>query len=67
MISQSDILLEYLQRGHSITPALANELTGSFACHSRMAELRSRGHDIVCTIKRNGRSKWGEYRLAEKA
>lgn len=65
-MSQSDILLEAMRRGEVITPAKAFQLCGSYACHSRMAELRERGHNIRCIVKRseNGR-KFGEYSLVK--
>jgi len=62
-MTQADAILERLLRGETITPRLAYELTGSLACHSRIAELRERGHQIDCTIKTLGRKRWGEYRL----
>lgn len=62
-MSQCDTLLLAMRAGHVITPLVAFKLTGSLACHSRMAELRERGHDIVCTVKREGSKKYGEYAL----
>ena len=62
-MSQCDEILERLERGEVITPLVAYEITGSLACHSRIAELRERGHLIICTIKTAGKKKWGEYRL----
>ena len=63
MRSQCDLVLEMLKRGEQVTPATVHERTGSYAAHSRISELREQGYDIGCTIKRNGRSKWGEYFL----
>jgi len=62
-MSQCAKLLDTMRRGEVITPLRAFQLTGSLACHSRMAELRERGHDIVCTVKREGSKKYGEYAL----
>ena len=66
MPSQCDLVLEMLERGEPVTPATVHERTGSYAAHSRIAELRERGHDIICTVKRNGRSKWGSYSLLKR-
>ena len=62
-MSQNRILLEALLRGESITPARAFELCGSYACHSRIAELRARGYRIDCRMESDGRRRWGVYSL----
>jgi len=72
-MSQNGILLEALLRGESITPARAFELCGSYACHSRIAELRARGYRIDCRMEwgyridcrmeSDGRRRWGSYSL----
>lgn len=62
-MSQSDALLAILLRGEVVTPAVAYQVVGSLACHSRMAELRERGYAIECTIRTDGGKRWGEYRL----
>lgn len=62
-MSQADALLERLMRGETVTPRLAYELTGSLACHSRIAELRALGYRIECRIRSGGGRRWGEYRL----
>lgn len=62
-MTQADALLQILLRGETVTPARAFEVCGSLACHSRMAELRERGYPIECTIKTDGKKRWGEYRL----
>lgn len=64
-MSQCGALLERLLAGATITPRLAYDLTGSLACHSRIAELRSRGYRIECTIVSDGTRRWGEYRLVQ--
>lgn len=62
-MSQADALLAILLRGETVTPAIAFQVVGSLACHSRMAELRERGYPVECTIKTDGKRRWGEYRL----
>ena len=64
-MSQCDTLLLAMRAGHVITPLVAFKLTGSLACHSRMAELRKRGHIINCEVRRCGATKYGVYTLAE--
>lgn len=49
-MSQCTKLLEHLKAGNSITPAQAYELCGTLALHSRIAELRGRGHAIDCEL-----------------
>ena len=66
-MSQCDTLLLAMRAGHVITPLVAYKLTGSLACHSRIAELRERGHDIRCEVKRDGQSKYGCYTLVERS
>ncbi len=62
-MSQADAILDYLQRGHSITPLEAFSLFGTLALHSRCAELRERGHLIECELVAVGRKKVGRYSL----
>jgi len=64
-MSQCDELLAIMQRGEVVTPLRAFEVTGSLACHSRIAELRERGHDIVCHMKTQGKKRWGEYAIRQ--
>lgn len=66
-MSQADALLAILLRGEPVTPAIAFQVVGSLACHSRMAELRERGYQIECKIVTGNGKRWGEYRLAMPA
>ena len=52
MISQCDSILAWLAAGNTLSPAEAYERFGTLACHSRMAELRERGHLIECELVR---------------
>ncbi len=62
-MSQSDAILAALQRGAVLTTLDIFKLCGSMAGHSRIADLRARGHQIECKrVTRNGRGVW-EYRL----
>lgn len=49
-MSQCDAILAHLQAGNSLTPAEAYERFSTLALHSRIAELRQRGHAIDCEI-----------------
>lgn len=62
-MSQSDAILEALQRGEVVTPAVAYQRWGCLALHSRIAELRDRGYRIDCTIETGGGKRWGSYAL----
>ena len=65
MPSQCEKILEMLRAGDVVTPFTIYDRAGSLAGHSRIAELRERGHDIICTVKREGVKKWGEYSLRQ--
>ena len=62
-MSQADDLLAVMERGEVMTPAKAFAICGTYACHSRMAELRQRGLLIECRIRTGNGKRWGEYRL----
>lgn len=62
-MSQADRILAYLQAGNGITPKIAYEQFDCLALHSRIAELRDRGHDITCTIRTGNGKRWGWYHL----
>lgn len=64
-MSQCEAVLAMLERGELVTPRTVYAATGSLACHSRIAELRERGHDILCAVVREGRTKHGVYRLVK--
>ena len=66
-LSQCDAILAYLQAGYAISPALAYDLFGTLACHSRISELRGRGHRIECRIVRRGGKQFGQYTLERAA
>ena len=65
MKSQCDQVLEMLRAGGYVTPATIYEQTGSLAGHSRIAELRDRGHAIRCDVHHCGRTKYGVYTLLD--
>ena len=63
MTSQTQQILEYLQRGNSITPIDALNLFGSFRLGARIKDLRNMKYPIKSKLVTNGRKKWAEYWL----
>lgn len=61
--SQEARILAFLRSGRTLTPAVAYELCGTLACHSRIAALRQQGHDIRCRVVSVRGRKFGEYTL----
>ena len=63
-VTQCGAVLGHLQSGKTLTPMEAYVLYGTLALHSRVAELRSRGHDIACKLVKVPSGKTvGEYSL----
>jgi len=50
MESQNKRILNYLKRGHRITPMDALELFGCFRLAARVYDLRNEGHNIAKQI-----------------
>lgn len=64
--TQCERILDMLQRGQWVPmPALA-DASGGYAVHSRIAELRARGHVITQRSERSGRKILSFYRLEVK-
>ena len=63
-LSQCNYILSYLRDGNTLTPAEAYERFGSLALHSRVSELRERGHKIDCQlIQVPSGKRVGQYKL----
>lgn len=65
--SQSSVILDILTtlRGKWVSmPDLATA-SGGYAVHSRIAELRKRGHVIENQVEQRGRKRVSRYRLVE--
>jgi hypothetical protein len=61
--SQAEAVLDHMKAGKAITPALAYELCGTLALHSRISELRERGYDVQKEmVARDGKT-FGSYTL----
>jgi hypothetical protein len=63
--SQCDLILAALQRhaGHWVELPALYQASGSMAVHSRIADLRARGHIIEQRNQRHGRMVHSSYRL----
>ena len=65
-MSQNARILAALKRGRKLTPLRAFLQFGTLALHSRIAELRARGHAIKCRMVNKGRIKHGVYSIATR-
>lgn len=63
-MSQTDLILQHLEAGNTITPAQAYAMCGTLALHSRIAEIRGRGYAIQKQMHHEHGKVWGEYFLA---
>ena len=66
MRSQSDLILEHMKKGLSITPMEALDLCGCWALSSRISDLRREGHGIVSQIVERDGKRFAKYSLAIK-
>lgn len=57
--------LEY-ERGQWVPMPDLARIAGGYAVHSRIAELRARGHRIEAMQDRRGRKVWSYYRLGDE-
>ena len=64
-LSQCDRILAELEskRGHWVPMPDLARIAGGFAVHSRIADLRNRGHRISHMNNKRGRKVWSFYRL----
>jgi len=64
--SQSEMILDYLKTGKSISPLEALEKFGCFRLGGRIYDLKKEGHHITTSmVERNGK-RFAEYRLEAK-
>lgn len=65
ILSQANVILQYLQDGNGITPMDALNLCGCFRLSARIADLKKRGYDIVTEkVKVDGGKYVARYHLA---
>ena len=62
-MNTNERILEYLQKGNSITPIEALDKFGCFRLSARIWELKKDGYDIETVIETNGNKKLASYRL----
>jgi hypothetical protein len=60
--SQTERILDWLQKGKSITPLQAWERFGSYRLSSVINRLRKKGHNIVTEIKEYNGSRYANYK-----
>jgi len=65
-MSQSDSILHHLSMGRSLTALDALHQFGCLRLAARVAELRERGHLVVCHMVERGGKRVGLYTLAAK-
>lgn len=66
LLSQKDLILEYLKSGQSITPLLALEKFGCFRLGARIWELKDHGYNIQMTMVRNNEKHFASYKLIQE-
>lgn len=64
--TQSEMILEYLQKYGEITPLEALSAIGCFRLAARISDLRADGHSITTEMSQNGKKSHAVYRLEEK-
>ena len=67
--AQSKQILEYLQKGNSLTPLEALKMFDCMRLGARVYDLKRQGHEIVTEMVKDEKSgkKHASYRLMEKA
>lgn len=67
--AQSKQILEYLQKGNSLTPLEALKMFDCMRLGARVYDLKNQGHDIVTEMVTDAKSgkKYASYRLMGKA
>lgn len=66
-LSQCERILDYLEYcvGQWVPMPHLTEVSGAYAVHSRIADLRKRGHIIEQRCDQSGRNKHSFYRLVK--
>ncbi len=65
-MSQCANIWQWMADGNTITPAEAYSKFGTLALHSRIAELRERGHKINTEMIQVGGKTVGRYSMAKE-
>jgi len=64
--SQKDAILDYLSKGHSITPIEALEKFGCFRLAGVIFRLKKDGYDIETAMIKDGDKWYARYRLVSE-
>lgn len=62
-MSQCAQIWAYLEDGNTLTPLEAYQMFGCAVLHSRISELRSRGHQIDKEMVKVGNKRVGRYSM----
>jgi hypothetical protein len=65
-VTQTDLILDYMRKGNSITSMEALNMFGCFRLASRISELKQHGIDIEVTTTHSGGKHYASYRVKEK-
>ena len=61
--SQNKLILEYLKKGHSITPIEALVMFDCWALAQRIAYLRNKGHNIEMNMIESHGKRFAMYKI----
>ena len=61
--SQTELILEYLRQGNTITPIEALQKFGCFRLGARIKDLKYAGHDIITETEENEGKRYARYKL----
>ena len=61
--SQTDLILEHLKQGHSITPLEALNMFGCFRLGARIWDLKDAGHNIITETEESEGKRYARYKL----
>ena len=65
-MSQNNLILDHLVRGHRITPLDALNMFGCFRLGARINDLKKEGHNIKTTIIHENKKHYASYKLVKK-
>lgn len=61
--SQTELILEYLRQGNTITPIEALQKFGCFRLGARIWDLKDAGHNIITETEENEGKRYARYKL----
>lgn len=65
--SQTELILEHLRQGNTITPIEALQKFGCFRLGARIWDLKDAGHTIITETEENEGKRYARYRLTKNA